>query len=584
MAGLAALLAVWPVWSIVVRPALGPVWRSAPVITRRVSRFAVVATILAIAGSMFALVVQAMTLPDGTLLEGILNTLGQTRYGQLWLVRMGLIVLTGLVLSTCAWWFPRRRPVPGIAAWLMALALPIPFSLISHASAQTAGRTTAIAADAIHLFAASLWIGGLFLLAFVLFPTLKGKTAEQRRSVLTVAIPRFSVLGLISWAALGLTGFYAGWLQVGNLEALRSTDYGRFLLIKLGLLAVVLVLAATNLLVIERRIRRVATSRVPIWSRRLRWTVGAEAVLVLGALVAVGQMTSLQPARDVMAERAQQISVPFELDDGNAQLLLAPGTVGVNHFRLEVTEDQLTPGTEALLRLTIPAREELGTSEIQLSRVSDSAFEYHGSELSIAGDWEITMILRGQGAAPVNAVAEQEIGTTTPDVDIPGEPWRFESFGGVVGLLLVVIGSGGLVFVVYAGTGTLRKESGGIGITALLLGAVLVLQARVDPALAVNGSAISPDDAAMVERGEAIYTAHCLSCHGAGLRGSGPGGAGMQPPPADFSQPHTMVHSTEDLVYWIRNGKQGTGMPGFDEVLSDQEIRDVLSYIEAQRP
>jgi len=339
------------------------------------------------------------------------------------------------------------------------------------------------------------------------------------------------------------------------------------------------------LLVVERRISRPPTPDVPIWSKRLRWTVAAEVVLVLGVFVAVGQMTSLQPARDVMVARSQQVSIPFEVDEGTAQLLLAPGTVGVNHFRLEVPEGHLTPETEALLRLTISARDDLGTKEIQLSRVSGNAFEYHGSELSIAGDWKITLILREPGAAPISAVAEQGIGTTAPEADVPGTPWRFASFGGVAGLLLAIVGIGGMIVAVVSGKGPLRKESAGIGATALVLGAILLVQARVDPVLTGAGSedAINPDDTAMVERGKAVYAANCLSCHGVDLRGSGPAAAGMRPPPADFSQPHTMVHSVEDLVYWIRNGKQGTDMPGFDDVLSDQDIRDVLSYIEAQQ-
>ncbi len=57
----------------------------------------------------------------------------------------------------------------------------------------------------------------------------------------------------------------------------------------------------------------------------------------------------------------------------------------------------------------------------------------------------------------------------------------------------------------------------------------------------------------------------------------------MQPPPADFLQPHTMVHSEADLISWVRNGKQGTGMPAFGDTLSDQEMLDVLSYIERRQ-
>jgi hypothetical protein len=44
-----------------------------------------------------------------------------------------------------------------------------------------------------------------------------------------------------------------------------------------------------------------------------------------------------------------------------------------------------------------------------------------------------------------------------------------------------------------------------------------------------------------------------------------------------------MAHAEEDLVYWVRHGKQGTAMPTFDDTLSDQEIRDVLSYIAAEQ-
>lgn len=583
LVGLATLIAVWPVWYAVVRPALGSVWRFAPAIIARMHQFALGAIILATAGSIFALAVQATTLPDGTLLDKILNTLGQTRYGELWLYRIALIMVAGMILSICGWWFPHRKPFRGIAAWLIAAALPIPFSLIAHAAAETVGRSVAVTADIIHLFAASVWIGGLFILTLVLFPALHGASAEQRRAVLAVAIPRFSVLGLISWASMGLTGFYAGWLHVGNLEALRSTDYGQSLLIKLGLLVGILILAATNLLLIERRIIRNRAPEVPIWSKRLRWTVALEVVLVIGVLIAVGQMTSLQPARESVTERAQQVEIPFELANGQAELLLAPGTVGVNHFRVEAPESQITDETEALLRLTIPTREDLGTKEIQLSRVLDDAFEYHGSELSIADDWEITLILREQGAAPITAVAEQTIGTAAPDVDVPTEPWRFDSSGGVLGLLLLVVGIAGIIFAIYAGRGSLRRESGGMGAVAFALGMILLVQARVDPVLAVSGGAIYSSDPAMIERGEDVYAANCLSCHGADLRGSGLDGAGMQPPPADFSQPHTMVHSMEDLVYWVRNGKQGTGMPAFDDVLSDQDIRDVLSYIQARQ-
>lgn len=583
--GLAALIAIWPMWVTIVRPALGPVWHDGPRLTRRMKRYAQIAFALAVLGSIFALAIQAISLTEGTWFDKVMNTLGQTRYGSLWLTRVGLFAALGLMLSACAWWFLKQRRFEHIAAWVLTLALPIPFSLNAHASAQPAGRMTAVVADYAHLLAAGIWIGGLGVLAFVLLPGVRSLIPDGRshRQVLMIAIPRFSLLGIVAWLVLGITGFYAGWLQVGNLHALTTTPYGKALLVKLALLVVVLAIAAVNLLVISRHLqKRIDADAATLWGRRLAWTVAAELVLVIGVLVAVGQMTSLEPARDVVVARGQQITVHYTDANPPATLLIAPGSAGVNHFRLEIdAKESLPTETTALLRLTLPENAGLGTKEITLARVAGNAFEYHGSDLGITGQWQVQMILRLPDAAQVEATQTVTIAETPPQEDVPGTPWRFETLGGVSGLLLLLAGLGALAYAVMEARGRTRKELAGLGIAAVVMGIVLLLQARIDPILAVsaNQGAIDPGNLAMVERGSAVYTTYCLSCHGADLRGDGPQSAGMTPPPADFAQPHTMVHSESDLVYWLTNGKQGTAMPGFRDSLSDQQIRDVLAFI-----
>jgi cytochrome c553 len=84
----------------------------------------------------------------------------------------------------------------------------------------------------------------------------------------------------------------------------------------------------------------------------------------------------------------------------------------------------------------------------------------------------------------------------------------------------------------------------------------------------------------MVARGEQVYDTYCMSCHGPELRGDGPLNESLNPPAADFAAPHTFVHSDNDLIYWIKNGKQGTAMPGFAAQLTDQEMRDVIAFIQ----
>ena len=582
--GAGLLLAAWPVWSTVVRPALTGT-RPLPMV-RRMRRYIIWAAALALLGSVFALVVQAWSLPDGTWLDKIINTLGQTRYGKLWLLRAGLLFGLALVLPACGWWFARRRQTEGLIAWVLSLAVAIPFSLIAHAAAQPAGRTVAIVADALHLLASAAWFGGIALLLVVVLPGLRQATAEDRRQILRALLPRFSLMALCAMAVIGITGFYAGWLQVGNLAALTDTAYGQALIVKLVVLLVILALAAINLFVIERRLARRDTGEtVAVWTPRLRWTITGEVLLALVLLAAVGQMTSLQPARDVMAERGRQIAITFPEAEPGSTLLLAPGIAGINHFRLEIDGPSLPTDTDVLLRLAMPENDDLGTKEIQLSRVAGNAFEHHGSELGIAGDWDFTVIIRQPGTAQLELDASHAIGATSPDVDVPAAPWRFRTLGGVTGLVMVLTGLVGLIVGWRVGPGTTRKETSGIGVAALVLGVILLFQARLDPILAEAGQSAVLDiaDVAMVERGEAIYIQQCLSCHGAELRGDGPAGTSLEPPPADFSAPHTMVHSVEDLIYWVRNGKQGTAMPAFGNSLSDQQIRDVLTYIAAEQ-
>ncbi|MEZ4506912.1 MAG: CopD family protein [Thermomicrobiales bacterium] len=165
----------------------------------------------------------------------------------------------------------------------------------AHAAALDAGRTTAIVFDYAHTLSASVWFGGLILLGGVLIRALRGQI--DRRAVLAQALPRFSAMALVCWGLLAITGLYAWWLQVGSWAALRETQYGQSLLFKLILVGIVFLIAGLNLLVITRKLARVDAMAQPRWFGRLGYAVLAELVLTTLLLLAVGRMTSLQPAR-----------------------------------------------------------------------------------------------------------------------------------------------------------------------------------------------------------------------------------------------------------------------------------------------
>ncbi|HEU5430733.1 MAG TPA: CopD family protein, partial [Thermomicrobiales bacterium] len=586
--GLAAVVAIWPVWLFVLRPAISPAWQLGPRLTRRVRGFAVAAVIVAIAGNVTALVVQALGVGAGEgFAAAIATTLGQTRYGSLWLLRIGLLLVFAAILLGAAWWRPWRRPIATAAALVAAAVLPLPFSLISHAAAQPEGAATAVAFDVVHLLGASVWTGGVFLLVWSLFGVLGQLTPAGRRVVLSRTLPRFSLLALVAWAAMGLTGLYSAWLEVGNLTALRETEYGQTLILKLVLLTPLFCLGAFNLLIVTRRIDQATSEEAASgWSTHFLTAIVAETIVLVLVFGAVGFLTGDPPARETLAQSAGHLTIPLSGDGQTGTLYLTPGATGPNHYRLELGSGheahlRSNVGIQALLRLELPGQN-TGQAEVDLVPAAGGAFEGHGSELSIAGDWTIEAIVRTPGQPDWDVTVHQPIATTPPQVDLPPPPPRFGP-AGIAGLLLLVVGMAGLLAGPWISRSPLRRETVGLGAVALALGAVLLFQARLTPTASDTsagvGIALAAPDQAAVTRGNALFETNCAVCHGTGGKGDGPAAATMTPEPADLTAIHAMAHSDVDLAYWINNGIAVGGMPGFGDQLSDSQVDDLIAYL-----
>ena len=118
-----------------------------------------------------------------------------------------------------------------------------------------------------------------------------------------------------------------------------------------------------------------------------------------------------------------------------------------------------------------------------------------------------------------------------------------------------------------------------IRLAALLLAATVLPVSAQDDSLA----------------GERLYQENCASCHGANLEGQPdwrsrlPNG-GLPAPPHDASG-HTWHHTDRVLLDIVKRGTAaivGNGyesdMPGFKEVLTDEEITAIIDYIKNTWP
>ena len=439
---------------------------------------------------IFALLLQA-SIAAG---EPVVNVIGRptvselvsgTRYGQIWLARQVFWLGIGAVL-----WYARGERSLYCIALVLGGQLLLTNSLYSHASSGQQNVTAAIAGDWLHLAATALWVGGLVQFINILGFTRSHFNADT--TAISSLVAYFSNFARVAVAALLISGFYSAWLQVGSVEALLETVYGRALLVKLTLVIPLMTVSAINLLLTQRGLRRGQS----VWIPRLRGLVGVEIVLTVGIVASVGVMTAIAPARAVMAVRNAEVPEMmngsyFEMqtvDNLMAHFEIVPGYVGENTFIITLSDLEGNPVSNAtLIRLRFENREQnLGQSELRPELQADGIYAATGGNLSVSGQWQIRMVVQRPEQFDTLLDFEPQISLPPPppapiiDTGIPPMALLLASlFGG-----LVLIATGG-----FFATRVHPRWLSGAGVTTavmLLVGAIFLLTAGVS-AVTMNG-------------------------------------------------------------------------------------------------
>lgn len=313
-----------------------------------------------------------------TFSDGTLTTfLTKTRFGQVWLWRTMLLLATMLLLLS-----RDQRP-----AWYRLIAASAFLALIAcvgHAGARLGFAGWAqLAADAVHLLAAGLWLGSLPALVLLL--------ARGPSAAIAGVTRRFSGFGIVAVTALLLTGLFNTWLLTDGIITLLYSTYGRMLLLKVGVFVVMVALAVIN--------RRHWTPRLPdpraITTIRRHSTI--EAALGLAVLAIVGILGTLPPPVHANHDSTADEGAFVHIHDirGMAEVRLVPGVPGQNNAEIRLMREDFSPlaAKSVELRLSRPGWPAIGA---RATEVGDGLWRVPELALPASGVWTVVVDIHGE--------------------------------------------------------------------------------------------------------------------------------------------------------------------------------------------
>ena len=352
------------------------------------------------------------------------DVVGTSLAGAL-LARVVPLLLAGLGLVAVAWRPGRRWPlllVGGLAS--LALLADVAYS---HAAAGSGGSVDVLV-QALHVLAVAMWLGGLA----GLLVTVRGAPSDAT----AFAARRYSWIATIGIATVALTGLLRAVAEVGSLAALVDTDYGRLVLLKTALLAVLAMLGLVN------HFRHVPAAGQELRSlRRLGWVellVGATIVLLSATLVNLVppvEVVPTNPAASVPSASPGESGAPGSTggpivaqgqDFGTSvrvTLEASPGAAGFNAFTATVVDPDSgvpEPADKVTLRFAIPGRPGISGSRLDLLPTGPGTFAATGANLSLDGTWNVTALVV-QGLASVEVPLQLTPAPAAQPVDVSAQ-------------------------------------------------------------------------------------------------------------------------------------------------------------------
>lgn len=317
------------------------------------------------------------------------------------------LVIAGMIMMLTATAQRKPNPVlPGFLRRLAALAgagLAVGSVLLVGHTRTYSPTWLVMGVDAMHALAASVWFGGLIALIVYLRRAAPGRQpagdlapATEVQDAATV-VGRFSVLAGWAVAALAASGTVLALIILGSWQALWQTNYGRTLLIKLGLAGVVGVLAWWNHSRLVPAVQKQETA-IRQW-RRLKRAIIDEAAILTLVIAVTGALVVQSPEGNAGQQQqtpaaSSTFSTPFGQHDVTGTI--TPGASGENIIDFTLLDHAGQPiSMQGLPELAarLPAAE-LGPLAGKVKSDSQPGHFRATVNLPISGQWQVIIRAR----------------------------------------------------------------------------------------------------------------------------------------------------------------------------------------------
>ena len=233
-------------------------------------------------------------LPLVDALPAVRSVIGATHYGLAWMIGAAALLVAGAVSAAP---LHLQTGVPASAIRTLAIAVLLySRSMVSHAGAA-GDFTWALAADWVHLFLVSLWVGEVVVAGLIILRRPPGSAPGNRSdcAAYVAALSRSATLALVG---IFVTGVFGAWRVLEGPADLVDTTYGLTLVVKIGLVLCAAALGGYNRFVVMpallRSLTRPGQGDQDAGGRFAR-VLQVEVLVLAAAIVAAAFLTSTPP-------------------------------------------------------------------------------------------------------------------------------------------------------------------------------------------------------------------------------------------------------------------------------------------------